>query len=173
MTTIEALFDLYEALGGDVDSISTLETIPELLEEISEIAGSTIELPGVTASDNGDVLTVVGGKWAKAAASTPALTIKSFTKAGLQGTIQTYGNVSTIAICTYSGTITSKSESLGVGFNVPTNLLYVMGRAIIPLYQNAVQVGYCAINSTTISVTVDESVTATSASPVYGNLTTL
>lgn len=36
MTTIDALFDLYDALGGDVDEISTLSTIPELLEEISE-----------------------------------------------------------------------------------------------------------------------------------------
>lgn len=36
MTTVEALFDVYDALGGDVDEISTLETIPDLLEEISE-----------------------------------------------------------------------------------------------------------------------------------------
>lgn len=36
MTTIEALFDVYDALGGDVDEISSLATIPEVLEEISE-----------------------------------------------------------------------------------------------------------------------------------------
>lgn len=198
MTTIEALFDLYEALGGDVDEISTLETIPEVLEEISELAGSTIELPGVSASDNGDVLTVVGGKWAKAASGLPkvypndngkvltvvggkwaaseiASTTKSFTKAGLTGTIKTYGNVSTIEIFTRTGTITSKSESLG--FNVPANLMYISGTSPrIPLYQNGTQVGYFTLTpgtiATTISVTVDSPVSADS-STVYANFTTL
>ena len=199
MTTIEALFDLYEALGGDADEISTLETIPELLEEISELAGSTIELPGVSASDNGDVLTVVGGKWAKAAsglpvaypndngkvlavvggkwakASVPDSTTESFTKAGLTGTVKTYGNVSTIEIFTKGGTITSKSESLG--FSVPDNLLYMDGVSPkIPLYQNGTQVGYFVLTpggiATTISVTVDSPVSA-GTSPVYANFTTL
>ena len=174
MTTIEALFDLYQALGGDVDEISTLETIPEVLEEISEIAGSTIELPGVSASDNGDVLTVVDGKWAKAEASAPALTTKSFTKAGLSGTVKTYGNVSTIEIYTYRGTITSASESLG--FNVPNNLMYTSGGSPqIPLYQKGTQVGYFILKpgeTTTISVTVSSPV-STESGAVYANFTTL
>lgn len=199
MTTIEALFDLYEALGGDADEISTLETIPELLEEISEIAGSTIELPGVTASDNGDVLTVVGGKWAKAAsglpevypndngkvltvvdgewakASTSDSTTKSFTKAGLTGTVKRYGDVATIEICTKEGTITSKSASLG--FTVPNNLMYISGASPkIPLYQDGTQVGYFTLTpsgtTTTISVTVSSPVSADN-SPVYANFTTL
>lgn len=174
MTTIEALFDLYEALGGDADEISTLQTIPEVLEEISEVAGSTIELPGVSASDNGDVLTVVDGKWAKAEASAPALTTKSFTKAGLSGTVKTYGNVSTIEINTYRGTITSKSESLG--FSVPDNLMYMNGASPrIPLYQDGTQVGYFVLMpgaTTTISVTVNSSVSADNKA-VYANFTTL
>lgn len=199
MTTIEALFDLYEALGGDVDEVSTLNTIPEVLEEISEIAGSTIELPGVTESDNGDVLTVVDGKWAKAAsglpvaypndngkvltvvggkwakASTADSTTKSFTKAGLTGTVKRYGDVSTIEICTKEGTITSKSGSLG--FSVPDNLMYILGVSPkIPLYQDGTQVGYFTLTpsgtTTTISVTVSSPVSADS-SPVYANFTTL
>lgn len=198
MTTIEALFDLYEALGGDADEISTLQTIPEVLEEISEVAGSTIELPGVSASDNGKVLAVVGGKWAKAAselpkvypndngkvltvvggkwaASTPDSTTKSFTKAGLTGTVKRYGDVSTIEIYTRGGTITSKSESLG--FSVPANLMYLGGVSPkIPLYQDGTQVGYFVLmpgtTATTISVTVSSTVSADS-SPVYANFTTL
>lgn len=174
MTTIEALFDLYEALGGDVDEISTLQTIPEVLEEISEVAGSTIELPGVSASDNGKVLTVVDGKWAKAEASAPTSTTKSFTKAGLSGTVKTYGNVSTIEINTYRGTITSVSESLG--FSVPNNLMYTNGTSPkIPLYQGEKQVGYFVLKpgaTTTISVTVDSPVSA-DTSAVYANFTTL
>lgn len=172
MTTIEALFDLYEALGGDVDEISTLETIPELLEEISEVAGSTIELPGVTASDNGDVLTVVDGKWAKAEASTPAYTSTNFSKAGLSGKVVTYGKVSTIEIATFSGTITSTSESLG--FSVPNNLLYLSGKSPkIPLYQDGTQVGYFTLSGNAISVVVDEPVTPTMVNMVYANFTTL
>jgi len=199
MTTIEALFDLYEALGGDADEISTLQTIPEVLEEISEVAGSTIELPGVSASDNGDVLTVVGGKWAKAAselpvaypndngkvltvvggkwakaASGPDSTTKSFTKAGLTGTVKTYGNVSTIEIYTRGGTITSTSASLG--FSVPANLMYMDGISPkIPLYQDGTQVGYFVLTpgaTTTISVTVSSPV-STESGAVYANFTTL
>jgi len=198
MTTIEALFDLYEALGGDADEISTLQTIPEVLEEISEVAGSTIELPGVSASDNGDVLTVVGGKWAKAASELPVVypndngkvlavvggkweaanapdsTTKSFTKAGLTGTVKTYGNVSTIEIYTRGGTITSTSASLG--FNVPANLMYVSGVSPrIPLYQAGTEVGYFTLSggaTTTISVTVSSPV-STDKNPVYANFTTL
>lgn len=171
MTTIEALFDLYEALGGDVDSISTLETIPELLEEISEIAGSTIELPGVTASDNGDVLTVVDGKWAKAEASTPTSTSESFSAKGLTGTIKTYGNVSEIKVNTTSGTITSGNGM--ISSSVPENLLDQK----ITLYHDGASIGYFKLISmgstgTTVYVSVDET-EATSAKPVYTNLITL
>lgn len=172
MTTIEALFDLYEALGGDVDEISTLETIPELLEEISEVAGSTIELPGVTASDNGNVLTVVDGKWAKAEASTPAFTAKNFSAAGLTGVIRTYGRVSTIEIATVTGTITSATASHGI--TIPNSIIYLAGKSpLIPLYQNGEQVGTFQLTSSQIAVTVTEDVTASYGSPVYGNFTTL
>lgn len=173
MTTIEALFDLYEALGGDVDSISTLETIPELLEEISEIAGSTIELPGVTASDNGNVLTVVDGKWAKAEASTPTSTSESFSAKGLTGTIKTYGNVSEIKVNTTSGTITSGNGMISSSVSVPENLL----NQEITLYHDGASIGYFQLinmgsTGTTVYVSVDET-EATSAKPVYTNLITL
>lgn len=66
MTTIEALQNLYKTLGGDASDVANINTIPAMIDALSEIAGSTIELPAVTATDNGDVLTVVAGKWAKA-----------------------------------------------------------------------------------------------------------
>lgn len=68
MTTINALKNLYVELGGNIKDVENITIIPEMIDALSAIAGSTIELPGVTAEDNGDVLTVVDGKWAKAEA---------------------------------------------------------------------------------------------------------
>lgn len=66
-TTIDALKNLYVALGGDVDDVENITIIPDMINAIAEIAGSTLELPKVKTADNGSVLTVVSGKWAKAA----------------------------------------------------------------------------------------------------------
>lgn len=74
MTTVDALKSLYTALGGkSTDTYSTIAggiavsdyvLIPDCISAIAEVAGSTIELPAVTAEDNGSVLKVVDGAWA-------------------------------------------------------------------------------------------------------------
>ena len=68
MTTVEALKDLYVALGGDVDDFNAT-TNPEAVELVASVVATAIaaELPEVTATDNGKVLKVVNGKWAVAA----------------------------------------------------------------------------------------------------------
>lgn len=67
MTNIEALKKLYVALGGTASNVANATTSAEVIDAIATIAaGAGIELPAVTKSDNGDVLTVVEGKWAKA-----------------------------------------------------------------------------------------------------------
>ena len=66
MTNVDALKKLYVALGGKASDVAALDTSAEVIDAIATVAASTIELPAVTASDNGDVLTVVSGKWAKA-----------------------------------------------------------------------------------------------------------
>lgn len=66
MTTIKALQELYVELGGDLDDVKNVTIIPDMIQKLATIAGSTVELPAVTTEDNGDVLTVVEGKWAKA-----------------------------------------------------------------------------------------------------------
>lgn len=75
-TTVDALKNLYVALGGDADDVAGVTLIPDMINAIATVAASTIELPAVTTSDNGDVLTVVSGKWAKADVPTelPAVT---------------------------------------------------------------------------------------------------
>lgn len=68
INTIAALQGLYVALGGELSDVANITTIPEMLQAISTVAASAAgELPPVTGSDNGNVLTVVSGKWAKAA----------------------------------------------------------------------------------------------------------
>lgn len=66
MNNVEALKGLYVALGGDADDVADISLIADMITEIAKVAVTAIELPVVTSEDNGDVLTVVNGKWAKA-----------------------------------------------------------------------------------------------------------
>lgn len=68
-TTVVALRNLYVALGGTASNVADLVIIPDLINAIATVAASATaaELPKVTSSDNGKVLTVVSGKWQKAA----------------------------------------------------------------------------------------------------------
>ena len=74
-TTVDELKVLYTELGGSAEDVENISTIPDMIAALANVAGSTIELPAVSASDNGDVLEVVNGKWAKVAtAKLPATT---------------------------------------------------------------------------------------------------
>ena len=73
INTVESLRGLYVALGGNIADVANLNTIPELLTEISSVAqAAATELPAVKPADNGKVLTVVNSKWAKADVPTAA-----------------------------------------------------------------------------------------------------
>lgn len=67
MTNVDALKNLYVALGGDADDF-TATTNAEAIEAIASVVPDAFAsvLPAVTAEDNGDILKVVEGKWAKA-----------------------------------------------------------------------------------------------------------
>jgi len=67
--TITALQNLYAALGGSTADVANITTIPDMINAIAThvATGGAAELPTVSSSDNGKVLTVVSGKWAKAA----------------------------------------------------------------------------------------------------------
>lgn len=64
--TITALKNLYVALGGTAADVANKVTIPDMINAIATVVPSG-DLPAVTGADNGNVLTVVGGVWAKAA----------------------------------------------------------------------------------------------------------
>ena len=76
MTTVDALKGLYVALGGKLtDTYDTIANgiavadyvlIPDVIQAITKkVPTAGIELPAVTAADNGSVLKVVDGVWDK------------------------------------------------------------------------------------------------------------
>lgn len=69
MTTPEALRDLYTALGGSSADVANLAITPELISALANAAATiaAAALPTVSSANNGQVLTVVNGKWAAAA----------------------------------------------------------------------------------------------------------
>lgn len=67
MTNVEALKAVYTALGGQAADVADITTTADMIAKIATAIKNTIELPAVTGADNGNVLTVVSGKWAKAA----------------------------------------------------------------------------------------------------------
>lgn len=71
-TTVDALKALYAALGGTAADVQNITLIPDMINAIATFvaAGGAAELPSVKSADNGKLLTVVSGKWAKAAAPT-------------------------------------------------------------------------------------------------------
>lgn len=74
--TVKALQDLYVKLGGQLTDtyagiangikVGLYKRIPDIIEAVKEKASGGSGLPEVSATDNGDVLTVVEGAWAKA-----------------------------------------------------------------------------------------------------------
>ena len=64
---VEALKTLYTALGGS-DDVSAINLTSDMIVKIAGIVGGT-NLPAVTSEDNGDVLKVVSGEWAKGSVS--------------------------------------------------------------------------------------------------------
>ena len=67
--TVESLKTLYVALGGTASDVADITLIPDMINKIAVVAealntaATTKELPTVTSSNNGQVLTVDGGKW--------------------------------------------------------------------------------------------------------------
>lgn len=65
MTNVEALKALYVAFGGNATTVANMTTSADVINALALIVPTAIapELPKVTSSNNGQVLTVDGGKW--------------------------------------------------------------------------------------------------------------
>ena len=63
---LDALRNLYVALGGQAADVANLVLIPDLINAIATQAATatSAELPAVTSANNGKVLKVIDGKWA-------------------------------------------------------------------------------------------------------------
>ena len=70
--TVEALKELYIALGGNATNVADITLTPDMIRAIAIHIGNggAAELPTVTSANNGNVLTVVNGAWAAAALPT-------------------------------------------------------------------------------------------------------
>lgn len=71
-STIDALKNLYVAMGGSAEDVANIALIPDMINAIATVAASiasaatTKELPEVTAADAGSVLKVnAQGAWDK------------------------------------------------------------------------------------------------------------
>lgn len=89
-TTVQALRSLYLKLGGSLTDTYTdiangiavvdYATIPDMVDAVTKKAGGGgTSLPSVSSSDNGDVLTVVNGAWAKSAPASSEAMLVTFT----------------------------------------------------------------------------------------------
>lgn len=71
-STVKALKNLYVALGGDADDVANVSRIPDMIEAVAVVVETFVSgitsksLPDITASNNGQILTVVEGTWAAA-----------------------------------------------------------------------------------------------------------
>lgn len=61
--TINALKELYVALGGDADDVANIVYIPDMILAIATVAEKIQGLPEVDAEDNGKIMKVVSGEW--------------------------------------------------------------------------------------------------------------
>lgn len=72
--TLDALRNLYAALGGTAPNVANLVIIPDLINAIAALitTNGISTLPAVSASDNGKVLKVTDGAWAVGTDNTTA-----------------------------------------------------------------------------------------------------
>lgn len=83
--TVSSILEVYTGLGGDLTDtyediaggipVAEYSLIPDAIQALAKIAGSTVELPAVSGADNGKVLKVIEGAWGKGTdESLPAVT---------------------------------------------------------------------------------------------------
>lgn len=110
-TTVEALKDYYEEIGGNLEDVANITTIPDMIEAITALGGGS-SLPDVTAEDAGKVLTVNNsGEWSAAAPKADESTLV------IPATVNTSNYNVTFAETT-SDIITKIRSAIGTGKNI-------------------------------------------------------
>lgn len=66
-TNVNALKNLYVALGGNSAAVANITLIPDMINALCTVVpGAANLLPAVTATENGKIMKVVNGEWALA-----------------------------------------------------------------------------------------------------------
>lgn len=70
--TVDALKELYIALGGNSINVADITFVPDMIKAIAGHIGNggAAELPTVSSADDGKVLTVINDHWEAAALPT-------------------------------------------------------------------------------------------------------
>ena len=65
MLNVDALKNVYTALGGDADDVAAITDNAGMIDAIATVIPTALAgvLPAVTATNNGAVLKVADGKW--------------------------------------------------------------------------------------------------------------
>ena len=125
-TIVEALQDLYVALGGKKADVSGLNLNPDVIEQIAALVneGALNELPAVTIDDAGDVLTVnASGEWEAAAPSGGGLTLYGPYIATVSSTQTIPGNT---AMDILLDSITDENETAINIYAAPEGTLFIV-----------------------------------------------
>lgn len=116
--TLDALRNLYAALGGTPSDVANMTIIPEIVNAIAThlTAGGAAELPTVTADDDGKILKVINGAWGKAAGgakvvngslSGSTITFEDETEGGIVDAVLNGENV-IVKVTDTSGSVTNE-----------------------------------------------------------------
>lgn len=147
-TTVEALKLLYVKLGGNLSDIADLDTDAEIIDAIEDL--NFKELPNVTADDNGDVLTVVSGAWAKSTPSGGSLpNVTSDDNGDILTVVE--GEWAKGEVPTELPTVTSADE--GDVLTVDNNGKWVAGNVTIPYNDDWVN---CTVAAGSAAITVTD-----------------
>lgn len=102
MTTVTELKELYVKLGGKLSDVKDITTDAEMIDYIAK-TNLGVELPAVTASDNGKALTVAEGAWSAGGVTVKKVTVSANTGAEPTGklivNIGDYSTLNIIGIC--------------------------------------------------------------------------
>ena len=87
-TTVKALQDYYVEKGGQLADVADITTIPDMIDAITALGGGGSSLPAVTSDDNGDILGVVEGAWAKMDAPTELPSVSAADNGDILGVVE-------------------------------------------------------------------------------------
>lgn len=144
----EALKWIYASLGGDITDLAAVDDITVILNAIADLdtvqkIKSATELPDVSDVDDGDVLTVVDGEWAKAEPSGGGSSLPSVSSTDV-GKVMRVQNGATATVTTIVPEQTVANTGENVELENAVVSAFVAGTKITATINNKAYSGYLA-----------------------------